>query len=48
MDALQQAMASAAVDVEAVLQRILESEDEPERRLLDSMPMLRIRWPLWS
>jgi len=37
MDALQQAMASAAVDVEAVLQQILETEDEPERRLLDSM-----------
>jgi farnesyl diphosphate synthase len=37
MDALQQAMASDAVDVETVLQQILESEDEPERRLLDSM-----------
>jgi farnesyl diphosphate synthase len=37
MDALQQAMAGTAVDVEAVLQQILESEDEPERRLLDSM-----------
>jgi farnesyl diphosphate synthase len=37
MDALQQAMASAAVDMEAVLQQVLESEDEPERRLLDSM-----------
>ena len=37
MDALQQAMASAAVDVEAVLQQVLESEDEPERRLLDAM-----------
>ncbi len=37
MDALQQAMASAAVDVEAVLQQVLESEDEPERRLLESM-----------
>jgi len=37
MDSLKQAMASAAVDVEAVLQQVLESEDEPERRLLDSM-----------
>ncbi len=37
MDALQQALAGAAVEVEAVLQLILESEDEPERRLLDSM-----------
>jgi farnesyl diphosphate synthase len=37
MDALQQAMASAAVDVETVLQNVLESEDEPERRLVDSM-----------
>jgi farnesyl diphosphate synthase len=37
MDALQQAMASAAVDMEAVLQQVLESEDEPERRLLESM-----------
>ncbi len=37
MDALQQAMAGAAVEVEAVLQQILESEDEPERRLLDAM-----------
>ncbi len=37
MNALQQAMAAAAVEVEAVLQQILESEDEPERRLLDSM-----------
>ncbi|UCH76029.1 MAG: polyprenyl synthetase family protein [Rhodospirillales bacterium] len=30
-------MASAAVDVETVLQQVLVSEDEPERRLLDSM-----------
>ena len=37
MDSLKQAMASAAVDVEAVLQQVLESVDEPERRLLDSM-----------
>jgi len=37
MDALEQAMASAAVDVEAVLQQVLESEDEPERRLIESM-----------
>ena len=37
MDALQQAMAGDAVDVEAVLQQVLESEDEPERRLIDSM-----------
>jgi len=37
MDALEQAMASAAVDVEAVLQQILESDNEPEHRLIDSM-----------
>lgn len=37
MDALKQAMASAAVDVEAALQKVMESEDEPERRLFDSM-----------
>ncbi|MCK5621703.1 MAG: polyprenyl synthetase family protein [Alphaproteobacteria bacterium] len=30
-------MASAAVDVEATLQKVMESEDEPERRLFDSM-----------
>jgi farnesyl diphosphate synthase len=37
MDALKQAMASAAVDVEAALQKVMESEDEPERRLFDAM-----------
>lgn len=37
MDALKQAMASTAVDVEAVLRRILEAEDEPENRLLNAM-----------
>jgi farnesyl diphosphate synthase len=37
LDALKQAMASAAVDVEAMLQRVMASEDEPERRLFDSM-----------
>ena len=37
MDALKQAMASAAVDVEATLQQVMASEDEPERRLFDSM-----------
>lgn len=37
MDALKQAMASAAVDVEAALQKVMASEDEPERRLFDSM-----------
>lgn len=37
MDALKQAMASAAVDVEATLQKVMESEDKPERRLFDSM-----------
>ncbi len=37
MDALQQAMASTAVDVEAALQKIMASEDEPERRLFDAM-----------
>ena len=30
-------MASAAVDVESMLQKVLASEDEPERRLFDSM-----------
>ena len=37
MDALKQAMASAAVDVEATLQKVMASEDEPERRLFDAM-----------
>lgn len=37
MDALQQAMASAAIDVEATLQKVMASEDEPERRLFDAM-----------
>jgi farnesyl diphosphate synthase len=37
MDALKQAMASAAVDVEAALQKVMASEDEPERRLFDAM-----------
>ncbi len=37
MDALKQAMASAAVDVEATLQKVLQSEDEPEHRLFDAM-----------
>jgi farnesyl diphosphate synthase len=37
MDALKQAMASAAVDVEAALRKVMASEDEPERRLFDSM-----------
>ena len=37
MDALKQAMASAAVDVESALRKVMESEDEPERRLFDSM-----------
>ena len=37
MDPLQQAMASTAVDVEAVLRRILEAGDVPEHRLLESM-----------
>ena len=37
MDALKQAMASAAVDVESTLQKVMESEDEPERRLFDAM-----------
>ena len=37
MDALKQAMASAAVDVEATLRRVMASEDEPERRLFNSM-----------
>ncbi len=37
MDALQQAMASTAIDVEATLQKVMASEDEPERRLFDAM-----------
>ena len=37
MDALQQAMASTAVDVEAALQKVMASEHEPERRLFDAM-----------
>lgn len=37
MDALKQAMASAAVNVEATLQKVMASEDEPERRLFDAM-----------
>jgi farnesyl diphosphate synthase len=37
MDALKQAMASAAVDVEAALKKVMASEDEPERRLFDAM-----------
>ena len=37
MDPLQQAMASTAVDVEALLRRILEAGDVPEHRLLESM-----------
>lgn len=37
MDALKQAMASAAVDVEATLRKVLASENEPERQLFDAM-----------
>lgn len=37
MDDLKQAMANAAVDVESTLQKVMESEDEPERRLFDAM-----------
>lgn len=37
MDDLKQAMASAAVDVEFTLQKVMESEDEPERRLFEAM-----------
>jgi farnesyl diphosphate synthase len=37
VDALKQAMASAAVDVESMLQKVMASEDEPERQLFDSM-----------
>lgn len=37
MDAFKQAMARAAVDVEAALQKVMESENEPEHRLFDAM-----------
>ncbi len=37
MDALQQAMASTAVDVEAALQKVMASEDEPHRPLSHAM-----------
>jgi len=37
MDALKQAMARAAVDVEAALQQAMATEEEPERRLFDAM-----------
>lgn len=37
MDPLTQAMAGAAVEVEAALQQVMASEDEPERRLFESM-----------
>ena len=37
MDALIQAMAAAAVEVDATLQKVMASEVEPERRLFDAM-----------
>ena len=37
MDALKQAMAAAAVEVDATLQKVMASEVEPERRLFDAM-----------
>lgn len=37
MDALKQAMAAAAVEVDVTLQKVMASEVEPERRLFDAM-----------
>lgn len=37
MYSLKQAMASAAVDVEAALEQVMASKDQPERRLFESM-----------
>jgi farnesyl diphosphate synthase len=37
MDALKQAMARTAVDVEAALQQVMAADEEPERRLFDAM-----------